>query len=392
MKPLAVFLSLLSPFGLQAKDWKIGGSIESTLWISNDIPAALLEFDEGVLYDPRASLSFDYQPSSHFFFHALARYDQGFDPGTRENTEFRLDELILRFRPLGDNTLNLQIGKFPTLVGNWVPTHGYYDDPFLLAPLPYSAINGVNVTDTNQHSAQAIENRTNLPSPNLHNAKQNWSSLIWGPAYSNGAAIFGTLNRFDYAFEIRNSFLGSQPEEWQFGEGDFAEPTVSGRIGFRPDAAWTFGLSASRGPYLNASAADGFTPGDERGDFHQTLLGIDLRWAHHDWIVSGEAFYAHYNTTHEDLQTFSYYLQARYKAAPGIWLAGRFGQTLSNEVSIPSGSKAPWSPDLLRAELAAGWRITPDLLLKSQYTYTLVTNELSAPTQNLFALSLGWRF
>lgn len=305
--------------------------------------------------------------------------DRGFDPGTRADGEYRLDSLILRYRPFGDNSLNFQAGKFPTVMGNWIPTHDYYDDPFLLSPLPYAAINGVHNNDINAQSPQAIESRSNATNPAIHGAKSNWSALVWGPAYSNGFSIFGSSEKFDYAFAMKNTSLGSGPSEWNFGDGDFATPAFSSRLGYRPDAAWAFGLSASYSSYLDAGASEALAPGLERDDFSQDLLGLDLRWSHRDWIVSGEAYFAHYGTLHADLQSFSYYLQARYNAAPGFWFAGRFGQTLSNEVPIPSGGEAPWSPDILRAELAIGWRITPELLLKSQYAYTLVTKRPERP-------------
>ncbi len=373
---------------LLGQDFRIGGSIEQTLWVSEDIPAAFLEFDDGVLYAPRVSLDFDYQPSEYFLVRGLLRADRGFDVGTRPDGQVRLDQLIARYRPFGDNRLNIQIGKFPTLVGNWVQNHQFHDDPFLLAPLPYAAIVGVNSNTPLQHSPAAIENRANTPGPTLHEGKTNWSALIWGPAYSNGLGAFGNYGAIDYALEVKNTFLGSTPDQWDFGEGDFREPTVSGRIGYSPSVDWALGLSASHGPYLNADSPSQFT----RNAFNQTLVGADLRWSHRDWIISGEAFFANYGTLAEDLQTFSYYVQARYKAAPGLWFAGRFGQTVSNEITGPSGAEVPWNPDIIRAELALGWRITPDLLLKTQYTYTEVTNGLSAPARNLYGFSLGWKF
>lgn len=388
MKSRLALIFTVSTALLSAQNWKFGGSFENTLWVADDIPPAFLEFDKGYLLDPRFSLSFDYQPDPRFYLHTTVRADRGFDPGTQPNGDFRLDSLILRYRPFADNTLNLQAGKFPTIVGNWVPTHHYYEDPFLLAPLPYSAITGINVNNPVNHSPQAIEARANASNPTIHRAKTNWSSIIWGPAYANGFAAFGSKGNFDYAFEFKNTSLGSSPDEWDFGQGDFGDPLIAARFGYRPDAAWAFGLSASHGPYLNA----GYRGELGRGDFNQSLIGLDLRWSHRNWIVSGEAFFSTYDALTEDLQTFSYYVQARYKAAPGLWFAGRFGQTLSNEITVPSGGQAPWSPELLRAEISLGWRITPELLLKTQYAYTDVSNDLSSPSNNLFALSLGWKF
>ena len=371
-----------------AKDWHFSGSLENTLWSSDGIPAGFLEFDDSVFSAPRLSVNFDYQPDPRFYFHTTIRADRGFDPGTEPDGELRIDRLLLRYRPFGDNTLNIQAGKSATVIGNWVPNHGYYDDPFLLAPLPYSAIVGISTNSPDGHSPQAIENRANSTIPTLHLTKQSWSSIVWGPSYTNGFSVFGNKDKFNYAFEIKNAFLGSAPSQWDLGFDDLDEPTFSGRVGYQANAALTVGLSASQGSYLNADTLANF----DRNDFKQTLIAADLRWAHRNWIVSAEAFFATYDSLDEDLQSFSYYLQARYKVAPGVWLAGRFGQTLSNEVSVPSGGTAPWSPDLLRAEIALGWRITPELLLKTQYTYTEVTNDLSAPAPNLFGFSLGWRF
>ncbi|MGJ8672390.1 hypothetical protein [Rubritalea sp.] len=375
-----------------AQDWNFSGSIENTLWLADGTPPAFLELKKGYLVDPRLSLSVDYQPDPRFSFHATLRADRGFDPGTHPDGQARLDEFIALYRPHGNNLLNIQIGKSPTVVGNWVPTHDYYENPFILAPLPYSAINGVNVNNPAANSPEAIEINNNLRGSSIHNNKENWSSIIWGPAYSNGVSVFGNTETLDYAFEMKNSSLGAQPSEWDFGDGDFKTPTVSTRIGYRPDASLAFGLSASYGHYLNTDASDILDAGLERSDFTQTLVGLDIRWSHRDWLLSGEAFHTTYNTLHEDFHTLSYYLQTRYKVAPGIWLAGRFGQTLSNEVSIPSGGEVPWSPDLIRGELALGWRITPDVLFKTQYAYTLVTTDFSEPSQNLMAVSIGWRF
>ena len=391
MKPAAL-LALFLAANASAQSWHFSGSLENTLWLAAEVPPGFLEFDDGYLLDPCLSLTFDYQPDPHFFFHSTLRADRGFDPGTEPDGEVRLDEIILRYRPFGDGSLDIQLGKFPTIVGNWVPIHDYYEDPFILAPLPYSEINGINVNDPAANSPAAIATRAKLNGATIHRLKENWSSLIWGPAYSNGIAVFGSSEKFDYALELKNSGLGAQPREWEFGEGDFTTPNISARLGYRPDAAWALGLSTNRSYYLNTQAEDVLAPGVERDDFTQDLIGIDLRWAHRDWLFSGEVFYVNYHTLHEDLSSLSYYLQARYKAAPGLWIAGRFGQTLSNEVAIPSGGESPWSPDYLRAELALGWRITPDVLVKTQYAYTLVTNDLSEPSDHLLVLSMGWRF
>ncbi len=383
------FLFIISGIA-SANEWNISGEIKHTIWAGGEIPAGFLEFDDDVLFAPSLSLDFDFHPTPYLYFHSTFRVDRGFDPGTELDGDYRFDTLFLNYRPLGDNRLNFQVGKFATVVGNW--TNQYEDNPFLLAPLPYSSIIGVSPQNIEAISPQNIENRANGSAPSIYTDKLKWSSIIWGPAYANGIAAFGTIGKWDYALEIKNTSLGSLPEEWEFGEGDFNTPSYAGRIGYQPDAAWAFGASLSHGPFLDADAFDQLNPDFDRGDFNQNLVGLDARWAHGKWEVSGESFFSKYDRTGEDLQAFNYYVQSRYKIIPGVWLAARYGQTFTNNVAAPSGGDVPWSADVQRAELAAGWRISPELQLQTQYTYTRVTNDFSAPVRNLFGASLSWKF
>ena len=41
----------------------------------------------------------------------------------------------------------------------------------------------------------------------------------------------------------------------------FSHPSVNGRLGFRPNEAWNFGLSGSVGPYFEEESAPSLPPG-----------------------------------------------------------------------------------------------------------------------------------
>ncbi len=168
-----------------------------------------------------------------------------------------------------------------------------------------------------------------------------------------------------------------------WSELDFSHPAVSARFGYRPDAAWAFGLSASRGPWLKDDLS-----GVDRDDLIQSSLGLDARWAHHCLILSGEAVLTEFETPAAgDLRAASWYLQARWKVSPGFWLATRIGQTIANETD---GDLA-WQPDIFRAEIGTGWRITPNLLLKAGYTLTTVHDD-GTGYNHLLGTGIGWQF
>ncbi|MDB4411187.1 porin family protein, partial [bacterium] len=303
-------------------------------------------------------------------------------------------EWMLRFRPHGNNRLNIQFGKSATIFGNWVPQHEFHDDPFLLAPLPYSQITGIHPRVPGAISQAAIAGRVSVYGNSIFRApKENWASTIWGPSYSTGLSLIGAEGKFDYAFEVKNSGLSSLPDQWDPSLGDFDDPTFTARLGYRSDAAWALGLSFSRGPYLEPEGEKFLPAGMDRGDLPQTVIGLDARWAHRDLIISGEIIASEYETLEVgDLRSLSYYLQARWKAAPGLWLAARFGQIFHNSADGPGGTSLEWAPDHWRAELSAGYRFTPDLLVKAQYSYTQATGDPAGFANHLAGLGVGWKF
>lgn len=358
-------------------------SLEAVLWAGDSPQPALLTTDDEVFFAPRLLLDLDAALGDHGFFHASPRVDRGFDPGDRPDGDIRLDEIILRWRVKDDPSLNFQIGSFPSVFGAWSAQHDFFDDAFLLAPLPYSQIIGIHTRDPAAVSPAAISARAGGTAPPVSSlGKENWASMLWGPGYSTGAAVFGATSRFDYAFEIKNNALSAHPDSWQ--ELDFEHPTLTARLGYRPDAAWAFGLSASRGSWLENDV-----PGVDPDDLIQQTLGLDMRWAHRNLIVSGEIITSEFETPAAgDLRVTSGFVQARWKVSPGFWLAARFGQMLANDAT---GTDAAWQPDVRRIEIGAGWRVTPGVLLKTGYGFTRTDDEPSAG-EHLWGTGIGWRF
>ena len=361
-----------SPFLLDLRP-----SVEAVVWSGDTPTPADLDRTDTSFFAPRLTLDMDASFGEHWFLLATARFDRGFDPGAQPDGDVRLDEIILRWRVCDDQRLNFQIGKFPTVFGAWPNTHGFFDDPFLLAPLPYSQIIGYSGGGGPGGPGSGPGGAAGLPGA----GKDQWSSLIWGPVYTSGASVFGATEYLDYALEIKNTGLAATPDSWS--EMDFSHPAVSTRFGFRPDAAWAFGVSASQGPWLDENV-----PGGDRDDLLQSTLGLDARWAHHNLIVSGEVVLTEFETPAAgDLRATSWFLQARWKVSPGFWLAARCGRILTNDAA----GDLVWQPDLWRAEIGAGWRLGPNLLLKAGYSYTHADGGGDSGN-HLLGTGIGWRF
>src|SRR5881398_4063772 len=231
---------------------RLSGTLDLEIYHFEQPAPGLIDSEIDNLFNPRLTVFLDAQIGSQIYFFAQSRLDRGFDPSDR-GAQVRLDEYALRFTPWDDGRFNLQAGKFATVVGNWVPRHLSWENPFINAPLVYD-----NITPISDKIAPAS------PLDFVHrfdNGKYEFNPVIWGPSYASGISISGRLGRFDYAAEMKNASLSSRPESWNVTETGFDHPTFSGRIGFRPNQIWNFGLSASDGPYFRPEAEQTLPPG-----------------------------------------------------------------------------------------------------------------------------------
>jgi hypothetical protein len=339
---------------------RVSGTLDLEGYAFSGPAPGLIRTTSDALFNPRLSLFVDAQLGPEIYVFTQTRVDRGFDPSD-QGAQIRLDEYAVRVTPWEDGRFNFQAGQFSTVVGNWVPRHLSWDNPFINAPLPYE-----NVTAIEDASAPY----TTLLSAGSPEEKYEHNPVIWGPSYATGISVAGRIGKFDYAAEVKNASLSSRPETWPITRRDFDHPTVSGRIGFRPNEMWTFGLSASDGPYFRFEAMPTLPFGADIGDYHERVLGQDIGFAWHHWQIWAEFFEARFEIPgFSDGDTFAYYLEAKYKFTPQFFAAIRWNQQFFGDVTNSYGDTAPWGRDLWRADLAAGYRFTAHTQLKIQYSF-----------------------
>src|SRR4051794_4994341 len=96
---------------------------------STQLPApGVLHLDSETYFNPRVTTFLDAQWGVHVYAFAQARTDRGFDPGDPAS-HTRLDEYAIRFTPWRDGRLTIQVGKFATVVGNWMARHESWANP-----------------------------------------------------------------------------------------------------------------------------------------------------------------------------------------------------------------------------------------------------------------------
>jgi len=341
---------------------RLSGTLDLEIYNFEQPAPGLIDSSIDTLFNPRLTLFLDAQIGSQIYFFAQSRLDRGFDP-SNHGAQVRLDEYALRVTPWEDGRLTVQIGKFATVVGNWVPRHLSWENPFINAPLIYE-----NVTPI-QDKAAPISPLYFISGPYYY-GKYAFNPVIWGPSYASGISVSGQLGKFDYAIEMKNASLSSRPESWNVTENGFENPTFSTRVGFRPNEAWNFGLSASEGPYFRREAEPTLPPGRDIDDYREFVLGQDASFAWRHLQVWAEFYEARFQVPRVgNADTFAYYVEAKYKFTPQLFGALRWNQQLFGTISDGYSHSVRWSEDLGRIDISVAYRFTPHAQLKLQYDY-----------------------
>ena len=339
---------------------RLSGTLELEAYAFDGTSPGLIRTTSDTLFNPRLVLFADAQVGAPVYIFTQARVDRGFDPSD-EGARLSLEEYAIRITPWQDGRFSLQAGQFATVVGSWVARHLAWDNPFINAPLVYE--NVTSIEDARGPDDIVLD----IGTPD---EKYEYQPVIWGPNYATGVSVAGKIGMFDYAAEVKNASLSSRPEAWPITRKDFDHPTVSGRVGFRPNEMWTFGFSASDGAYFREEAMPTLPFGRDVGDYHERVFAQDIGFAWHHWQVWAEFFEARFEVPgFTDADTFSYYLEAKYKFTPQFFAAVRWNQQFFGDVTNSFGGTAPWGRDLWRADIAAGYRFTEHTQLKVQYSF-----------------------
>jgi hypothetical protein len=177
-------------------------------------PPGLVFTDRRFLLNSRLTLFLDAQFGPWIYAFAQARLERGFDP-SRSIAEFRVEEFALRISPWENGRLSAQFGKFGTVIGNWVPRHDSWANPFVTAPVPYENLTGMwdsaapfsNEVLSCWGNVEASQRRRTQGDD--YSDKPLRLPVFWGPSYASGAAISGRIGKVEYAAELKNASLSS---------------------------------------------------------------------------------------------------------------------------------------------------------------------------------------
>lgn len=356
---LANALTFSSPDG--ALHARVSGTANLEFYHGDQSETGFVFSESPSLFVPRLITYLDVQYGKRWYGFAQARVDRGFDPSDA-GLEARLDEYALRYAVAPEGRCCVQIGQFASVVGSWSARHDPWDNPFVGAPMLYEHMTGVN-------QARAATSFSDLTTRD-EDIEYEYTPIVWGPAYTSGASIFGKLEKFDYAAEIKNVGPGSVPESWSVTKIGFEEPAYAFRLAYRPSMKWKFGVSYSDSVYLLPEGVSSIPAGFKRRDYRQQLIGQELSFAWRRLQVWAEVYRAEFNVpTLGKVRTTAGYLETRYKFTPQFFGALRWNRQVFSSLTDPAtGVARRWGENLWRLDAASVYRFTPHTQLKAQIT------------------------
>ena len=362
---------------------RFSGRLDTEAYLLQQPAPGNLYTNHDFLFNPRLSLYLDAQLGPQLYLFVESRFDRGYDPTDADLTA-RLDQYALRWTPWEQGWFNVQVGKFGTVVGNWASRYDSWTNPFVTDPLVYANV-------THIYDSEVPPDRFDFSGP-LDEEKYDYNPVIWGANDASGVSIFGSLGKFDYAAEMKNSGLSSRPEAWDVTQVGFSHPTYSARLGFRPDEAWNLGISGSVGPYFLDAVAPDLPKGKGIDDYRQITFGQDASYEWHHWQLWAEVFESRFQVPLVgNADTLSYYVEAKYKFTPQLFGALRWNQQLFSGVPNEDGGKSPWGADIWSIDAAVTYRFTPHIQMKLQYSF--IRQQLAGqPEENLLAAQFTVRF
>lgn len=369
---------------------RVSGALDLEYYLLDEPAPGLIETEAGTLFTPRLTVFLDTQWGESLYGFVQARADRGFDPSD-EGLEARFDEYALRWRALPDSRLDLQVGRFATVVGNWSTRHDSWANPFITAPLPYENLTGIWDNEPVRSVGQLLAWAHVRGGGSSEGEKYLRLPIIWGPSYATGAAIAGAAGRFRYAAEIKNASLASRPQAWSVSESRWSHPTFSGRVRYVPDERWEFGWSASTGSYLRPVADSLLPAGISRNRHRQTVLAQDASFAWRHLQLWAEIYAARFELPRiGNADTLAYYIEGRYKLGPRLFLSARWNQQFFGKLQ-EEGRRVRWGHEVQRLDLASTHRVSAHAQLKLQYT--VQNGDQDTPhTTHFFAAQATVRF
>jgi hypothetical protein len=225
--------------------------------------------------------------------------------------------------------------------------------------------------------------------------------LIGGPdsydvTYPEGIVLTGKVAFFDYRAGALDRPIANAK---YMPESSRAWRPVAG-IGFTPMMGLRIGAYYTQGPYMGEGIQSMLLPGESWKDYEEEIAGVELEFSRGYFELNGDIAFSAYDvpTRPSRSRGQAWYLEPKYTWTPRFFTALRLEK--NDYPYIAPINPYFWLGDGVTfhdVEVGAGWRFTPDLVIKASYRADHWDVETPAdkaffPNGYAFGLQLSYAF
>jgi hypothetical protein len=341
----------------------LGGEVTATIGADDPGFFNYTSYEFSALRNLRMGLSTELRASEHFQVLGEVRFDQG--------RVLEAYGLFLRIRPWPSRRFDIQAGRIPPTFGAMTRTAYGSGNILIGQPLAYQYLLSLRADALPATNDDLLRMRgrgwlSNFPIGNI--AAAPGLPMVNTNRWDTGVQAHGVAGRLEWTGAVTAGSL-SDPRFHDNNSGR----QVAGRLVARPTPALTFGLSASRGAWLNRTIDDELAGADSGDRTRQLAFGGDAEFSAGPFLIRGEAIRSSWSLPEvstlqlpEPLVATSMLLEGRYKIAPGLYLAAR-GDRIDFSRITGRGGPSTWESRTWRIESGLGYSLTRNVQLKASW-------------------------
>ncbi len=283
--------------------------------------------------------------------------------------------LFLRFRPFAARSFDVQVGRIPPVFGSFGRRNYGASNPLIGYPLAYQYLTSLRADAVPASADDLLRMRGRgwlvrypvgnpAPAPGL--------PLLTAFRWDTGVEARATMRRLELAGAVTTGTL-SNP----LARDDNGGKQLAGRLAVRPAFGLLIGVSGSRGAFLSRRVTDTL-PVELRDRTAQTAVGVDAEYGRGHLLLRGDLVVSRWEVPTPNaprlggaVRATAAMVEGRYTLRAGWYVAARADRLTFSPVrgTLFEGQAVPWDAPVRRVELATGWSLQRNLVVKLGYQH-----------------------
>jgi hypothetical protein len=302
--------------------------------------------------------------------------------------------LYVRFTPWPDRGFAVQAGRVPPTFGAFARRRYPADNLLVGYPLAYQYLTSLrpDALPANADELLTMRGRGWLSNFSVGDpGRDNGMPLVNALRWDTGVQLHVAGRVADATLGITTGTLGNP----LVGD-DNSGRQIAGRVALRPLAGFIAGVSAARGPFLDADSLR-VLPRGETQHYTQTAWGADAEYSRGHYLLRFEGILSDWRiplvaapAIDLPLRAASASIEGRYKIRPGLYAAARIDRLSFSHVSGTT-RRERWDAPVTRVEVGGGYSLLRNVLLKLSFQHN-TRDTARVPGVDAGALQISYWF